>query len=272
MDENGVMKSSCGTLLAIGLTATALGCRAPAWPAAGDPFVGDWKLDPSRSQVADVMKVQSLNGNTYAFDFGGGAETIVLDGTDQPGTSGTTLAVTIDAPDEWKVVRKKAGRLMISAVWKLSQDGNTLRDHYMQYAQDGQVSLDANYLYHRTAAGAGFAGSWEGTIAMDRSQSAVLQIRRYGADGLSLGYPSAQLTRNLRFDGTDTPVVGAGAAEGSTSSARWVDNHTLEITDKVKGKITRTQEIELSRDHKTVTQTARRVGQHGATIFVFERQ
>jgi len=66
--------------------------------------------------------------------------------------------------------------------------------------------------------------------------------------------------------------VGHGAAEGATSSARWVDNHTLEFTDKSKGKITRTYQIELSRDHKTVTQTARPVGQQGPTIFVFERQ
>jgi len=28
--------------------------------AVGDPFVGDWKLDPSRSKLTDVMKVESL--------------------------------------------------------------------------------------------------------------------------------------------------------------------------------------------------------------------
>ena len=28
-----------------------------------DPFVGDWKFNPSKSQYTDVMKVQSLGGN-----------------------------------------------------------------------------------------------------------------------------------------------------------------------------------------------------------------
>ena len=266
------MKLSCWTCLAIGLAAISIGCRASALSAVGDPFIGDWKLDPSRSQVTDLMKVQRVEGNTYALDFGGGAETIVADGTDQPGTSGTTLAVTIEAPDAWKVVRKKAGHMMISAQWKLSQDGNALRDDYTQFAENGQVSLHASYLYHRTADGPGFAGAWEGAIAMDKSRSATLLIRRYDADGLSFSYPSAQVTRNLRFDGKDHPVVGSGAAQGATSSARWVDSHTLEVTDKTEGTVTRTQQIELSRDHKTVTQTAHLVGQHAATIFVFERQ
>ena len=265
------MKLSCWTFLAIGGAAMSIGCHAPALPAARDPFIGDWKLNPSRSQVTDLMKVQRIHGDQYAFDFGGGAETIVADGTDQPGVSGTTLAVTIDGPDEWKVVRKQAGRIVISAHWKLSADGNALRDDYTQLADDGQVSLHAKYLYHRTAGGPGFAGAWEGAIAMEKSRSATLEIRRYGVDGLSFRYPAAQLTRNLRFDGKDYPVVGSGAPEGSTASARWLDDHTLEVTDKTHGQVTRIQRIELSRDHRAVTQTARRAGQHAPTIFVFER-
>lgn len=263
---------ACRTWLAIGLTASAVGCGASARSAARDPFIGDWKLDPARSEVADLMKVQAVNGNTYAFDFGGGAETIVADGTDQPGTAGTTLAATIEGPDAWRIVRKQAGRTIVDARWKLAQDGNTLSDDFTQFADDGQVSVHAMYLYHRTAAGPGFTGAWEGTIGMPSSQTATLQIRPYDGDGLSFIYPSARLTRNLRFDGKDYPVVGPGAGDGATASARWVDDHTLALVDKIKGEIKRTYQLELSRDRKTVTQTAHPVGQHGATIFVFERK
>ena len=250
-------------LLALGL----IGCGATR-----PPFVGDWKLNPSRSQVTDVMKVDSVDGNKYTFDFGGGPETIVADGTDQPGSAGTTFAVTIDAPDRWNVVRKKNGRVIINAHWKLSADRSSLSDDYTELADNGQASVHATYLYHRTGDGSGFAGVWEGTIAMASSQTATLQIRPYDADGLSFNYVSAHVTRNLKFDGKDYPVVGAGAAEGATSSARWVDDHTLQVTDKTKGKVTKTQELELSRDHKTVTQTNHPVGAHGPTVFVFERQ
>jgi len=71
--------------------------------AANDAFVGEWKLNPSKSKIdlTDQMEVEGVTGNKYAFDFGGGsAETIAPDGTDQPGIAGTTLSVTIEAPDD----------------------------------------------------------------------------------------------------------------------------------------------------------------------------
>src|SRR6476660_4674627 len=78
---------------------------------ANDHFVGKCKLNPSRSKLTDEMKVESVGGNKYAFDFGSGnAETIEADGTDQPGIFGTTLSVTVEGPNTWKVIRKKDGR------------------------------------------------------------------------------------------------------------------------------------------------------------------
>lgn len=57
------------------------------WAADG-PFVGEWKLDPSKSKLSDEMKAESVGGNKCAFDFG---ETIVADRTDQPGNFGPAL-------------------------------------------------------------------------------------------------------------------------------------------------------------------------------------
>jgi hypothetical protein len=237
--------------------------------AADNPFVGDWKLDLSRSKYTDVMKLESLGPNKYAFGFGSGsAEKIAVDGTDQPGFSGTTLSVTVDGPDSWKVVRKKDGRILLTGKWKLSQDGNTLSDNYTEFAPNGSPST-VNYLYQRTAAGQGFAGTWEATMAMD--EAFVLQIRPYEGDGLSF-IRSSDEARNVKFDGKDYPNVGANVTPGSTSSARRVDKHTLEITDKINGKITRTIQIELSPDLKTLTRTVHPTGQREPNIFVFERQ
>src|SRR5215510_15399415 len=97
--------------------------------AANDPFVGKWKLNPSKSKLTDQMKVEAIGANKYAIDFGGGAtENIVADGTDQPGLDGTTLSITVEGPKTWKVVRKKDGRTLVTGIWKLSKDGQTLSD------------------------------------------------------------------------------------------------------------------------------------------------
>jgi len=239
--------------------------------AVDNPLVGDWKLNLSRSKFVDVMKVESLGANNYGFDLGGGSvEKITVDGTDQPGLSDTTLSVTVEGPDTWKVVRKKDGRTLLTGIWKLSQDGSTLSDNYTEFQPNGSPSTPTvNYLYTRTAAGPGFTGTWEATIAMD--EAFVLQISPYEGDGLSF-IRSPEDTRNVKFDGKDYPNVGSSAAQGSTSSARRVDERTLEITDKVNGKITRTVQIELSPDLKTLTRTVHPVGQREPNIFVFERQ
>jgi hypothetical protein len=236
--------------------------------AATDVFVGDWKLDPSKSKLTDMMKVEKLGGNKYAFDFGGGAERIVVDGTDQAGVYGTMLSVSIERTDTWKVVRKKDGRMLLTATWKLAPDGKVLRDNYTEFDSSGSPST-VNYLYERTAGGPGLAGTWETTMPM--KSAIVIQIRPYEGNGLSF-IRSPEGTRNFRFDGKDYPVEGPGAAQGATSSARRVDKRTLEIIDKINGKITRTERSELSADLKTLTRTVRPVGQRDPNIFVFERQ
>src|SRR5262249_27373797 len=103
-----VLRRALQVLLVISLASGAV------W-AANDTFVGEWKLNTSKSKLTDQMKVESVANDKYAFDFGGGsAETIVPDGTDQPGLAGTTLSITIQGPDAWKVIRKQQGRILLT--------------------------------------------------------------------------------------------------------------------------------------------------------------
>ena len=238
--------------------------------AANDPFVGEWKLDASRSKLTDEMKVERVADDKYAFDFGGGAETITTDGTDQPGGGGTTLSVSMQGPDSWKVVRKKDGHILITAVWKLSKDGNTLTDDFTAIATDGSTT-NVNYVYKRSAGTSGFAGTWESTSETVNSVF-VLKIQPYEGDGLSFIYPSEEVTKNVKFDGKDYPNVGANAPPGSASSARRVNKDTLEITGKFNSKVTDTQEIKLSSDLKTLTLSIRIPRRSAPNILVFERQ
>lgn len=238
--------------------------------AADNPFVGDWKLNPSKSKLTDEMKVDSLGGNKYAFNFGGGAETIVVDGTDQAGGYGTTLSVTDEGPNAWKVVRKKDGRVVVMGKWKLSQDGNTLNDEFSKIAPNGSAST-LNYVYQRKGSGSGFAGDWVSTSEAVNFDY-VLQIRPYQEDGLSIIDSSSQLTRNMKLDGKDYPNEGANASIITASSLRRLDEHTLELTDKGSSKVLRTQEIKLSPDFKTLTMSRPTGRRDDADVFVFERQ
>jgi len=241
-----------------------------AW-AAESPFIGEWKLDSSKSRMPDEMKVQSKGGNKYAFDFGGGAETIVVDGSDQPGGyGGTLLSVKAEAPDTWIVERKKDGRLLLKGTWKLSMDGSMLTDYYREFESDGST-LSMDYVYQRTAGGSGFAADWQ-SIKETMNTPFLMQVKEFQGDGLSFITPSEQETKNVKFDGKEYPNEGPKADRGASSSIRRVDERTLVITDKAGGKVTDTEEIELSADLKTLTITVHIAGRDKPNVMVFERK
>jgi hypothetical protein len=125
-----------------------------------NPLIGQWKFDTSRSRTPDEMKVQGQGGNKYTFDFGGGVETIVADGTDQPGLQGTLLSAKQETPDTRIVERKKDGRLMLRATWKLSWNGGALTEYYREFESDGST-LSLDYVYQRTGGGSAFAADWQ---------------------------------------------------------------------------------------------------------------
>ncbi|HLY62320.1 MAG TPA: hypothetical protein VKV95_16380 [Terriglobia bacterium] len=246
-------------------------CLVPgaSW-AASDPFVGKWKLNPSKSRFPDEMKVKAAGANRYAFDFGAGTpEIIVADGTDQPGIFGTTLSVTVEGPDTWKVIRKKDGRMLLTATWKLSRDAKTLTDLYRENEPDGST-LSMDYVYERTTAGSGFAATWE-SVSETMNSAYELQIQPYESDGLTFISPEEKQPRNLRFDEKDYPN-GPDAPPGSVHSGRRVNERTLEVTDKTKGKIMNSHTIELSPNLKTLTMTDYAVGRSRPNVHVFDRE
>ena len=194
----------------------------------------------------------------------------MVDGTDQPGNFGSTLSVTVEGPGTWKVIRKKDGRMLITATWKLSKDGDTLTDDFTGIEPNGST-FNLNYVYKRTAGSSGFAGTWESTSETVNSVF-VLQVRPYEGDGLSFIDPSEEETKNVKFDGKDYPNLGPNVVPGSASSVRRVNERTLEMTDKIDGKVMDAQQIELSSDLKTLTMTVHTVSRSEPNILVFERQ
>ena len=241
--------------------------------AANDPFVGKWKVDPSKSKLNDEMKVEVAGANRYAITFAPGfVDTVVADGSDQPSLGGTTLSVTVKGPNSWVVVRKMKGRTLLTGIWTLSEDGQTLNDAYTEYARDGSTSLFLPYVYERTAGSSGFTGTWDSDS--EKAKPGIeLQIQPYEGDGLSFNGPGAEMTKKMKFDGNDYPNLDPNADAGSASSGRRVNERSLEITDKFKGKITGTRQIDLSTDLKTLTMTVRLVGQNRPkSILVFDRE
>lgn len=232
---------------------------------ADDPFVGKWRLDVSQSTIVDEMKVESLGTNTYGFNFEGApTETVVADGTDQPGLSGTTLAVKAADARTLSIVRKQGGHVIASANWKLSADGRTLHDAFTSLQDDGS-NLSTDYVYRRTAGTSGFAGAWESSTK-PVGLKLELEIQHYGNKGLS--FTSLGSKKSVIFDGRDH------AAEGSnevTFSGQRRGARAMDYSEKNGGKVAHLRAFQLSRDGRTLTETLRTPGHGIPDIFVFQR-
>jgi hypothetical protein len=236
--------------------------------AATDPMIGDWKLDSSKSRLFDEMKVSSLGTNKFSFDFGAGqAEQIVIDGSDQPGLSGTTLAVTAVAPDQWKVVRKKDGRAMLTGIWTLSKDGNNLNDDYSEYGDDGKTTNHVVYTYERKGGGSGFDADWVSTSQQMETEYRV-EVQPFETDGLSFTFPGER-ERSIKFDGKDHP--NPNPAVKMVTTAQRVNATSVVLTDKFGDRVIDTQEIGVSTDGKTLTIIRHVSGRTEPDLFVFER-
>jgi len=254
-------------LVTLPALALALGAATPPAPTLSDSFVGKWRLDVSRSTIVDDMRVQHLGRNRYAFNFEGGpTETIVADGTDQPGLPGTTLAITTEGARTLHVVRKQDGHVIVEAAWKLSPDGRTLRDSFTSQQADGTTAT-TNYLYRRMGAGRGFAGFWESTTN-PVGLSLELTIQPFLDTGLSFVSPGSE--RNLVFDGREHRLSGGN--NGRTISGKRRGARVVETTEKDSGKVQRSRRFELSLDGRTLTETLRTAGQPTPEVLVFERE
>ena len=249
-----------------GSLATAYLAISGLWTA-NDPFVGKWRLDVSRSVLVDRVVVEAAGPNRYTFRFEGSpAETVVADGTDQPGFTGTTLAVKAEDSRTLKVVRKQAGRVVVSAAWKVSEDGRILHDTFTEVQPDGSSST-TNFVYRRMSGASGFVGAWESTTP-PVGLKFELEIQPYGREGFSFVRQGS--AKNVPFDGQDHAV--AGAAQGLTASGRRRGERAMEVTDKIAGKGLDTQAFKLSRDGKTLTMDVHRAGQTTPDLIVFERE
>jgi hypothetical protein len=238
--------------------------------AATNPLAGTWKLNPAKSKLTDQMKVEEAGPNKYTFIFSAeNAETIVADGTDQPGIYGTTFAVTVLSDHQWKVVRKKEGHVTISAIWDLSSDDNTLTDHFTGYRADGSTT-NLLYKYARAEGTSGFAGTWE-SVEEQVNSSFEMQVQTFEDDGLSFINPAQKMTKNIKFDGEDYAAQGPNLPAGYVTSGRRLSDSAVELTDKINGKVLDTQEVEVSSDGKTLTITTHIPGQNKPNIQVFER-
>lgn len=240
--------------------------------ASDDPFVGNWKFNPQESKLTGLReKIENLGDNKYRFTFGDDTDTIVTDGTDQPSKFGGTWSVKQQGPNTWRSVRKRDGKTTSTSTWTIS-DGGKLMTISTQGTQADGTSFNNEMKTKRVAGTSGIAGTWESTEVTIGSPD-EWHIQPYdGTKGLSFITPASKEQLDLKFDGKDYAARGPRVAPNATTCGKRVDQRTLEITDKLKGKVTDTAEYKVSEGGRTLTLTMHYAGVKTPQTIIYDRQ
>jgi hypothetical protein len=238
--------------------------------ASDDPFFGRWKLNVGKSKLAgEQVQIQALGGNRYKWTASGVSETYTYDGTDQATHFGNTISIAPAGRNNWKMVIKKDGKVISSMTHTISEDGKTQTIKGTEFKPDGTTS-DYTVVWKKLGSGSGWSGTWE--EANEKFTSAdEFDIDAYEGDGLSFNTPAYKDILRMKFDGKDYEEKGPYVTAGSASSGKRVNARTLEIADKVKGKVMDRTTFEVSPDGKMLTLTIHETGQPKTRTIVYDK-
>lgn len=239
--------------------------------AADDSFIGKWKLNPDKSQFNGLTyKIEDAGGGQYRFVFGEDVETLSLDGKGHVTKYGDTWSIKTTGPNSWESTTRRDGKVTAKSKWTVSEDGKTFTTMDENMRPDGSTGRSESTL-KRTDGTSGLAGTWESASVKIMSPLSI-EVAKWHGDGYSLSNPAYKQHLDFKLDSKDYTPAGPRVAKGTTVSASKTDDRNMELTYKLRGKITETDRWELSADGKTLTQTVTYAGVSKPEVDVYDRE
>jgi hypothetical protein len=246
----------------------AVGLIATASLAADAPYMGKWKFNAAKSELAgSTFAIENAPGDMMRFDLQGFAYTFKMDGKEYPAPDGSLNTWKATTADTWDVTSRLNGK--VAATYSLSLKGDTLTLKVSQKKPDG-TSFDSSAAYKRVSGGPGFVGRWKSTEV--KMPALSFELTPNGADGLTWKDDTG-FTCSAQFDGKDYPVGGSMAGSKFMLSFKKLGDRSFEMTTKVDGKPFFVDTFTLSADGKTLTDNGAPVNAPQEKIkAVYERQ
>jgi len=252
----------CFALLSV-ITVSAL--------AADDSFVGKWKFNPDKSQMNGLdYKIEDAGGGQYKFIFGDDAETLTLDGKPHVTKYGDTWSIKTTGPSSWESTNELDGKVTNKSKWTVSADNQTFTSTDETTRPDGTTGR-TEAIFKRTGGTTGLAGTWTTTSVKVLTPSSIT-IAKWQGDGYTRTNPAFKETFDFKLDGKEYTPKGPRVPPGMTATAKKIDDHSMELTYKLKGKTTETDKYEASADGKTLTQTVTYSGVSKPEVDVWDRE
>jgi hypothetical protein len=216
--------------------------------AADPPYVGKWKINQAKSNVAGAtVTIANAPNGMMSFESQGYTYTFKTDGTDYPTPDGGTTAWTATSPTVWDVTNKLRGKVASTIHLEMQGDGLTVAGKIVK--PDGGA-MDFTASYKRVSGGPGFPGKWVSTEV--KMPTVTLEIAANGASGIAIKDDTGSVASG-QFDSKDNPALGMMAGSKNTFAFRKLDPSSFEVTLKLDGKPMNVEVYSVSADGKTLT-------------------
>ncbi len=251
-------------------TLLPLFCAAAAAALAADaPYIGTWKADTAKSNLAgSTITYEKLPSGEWQATADGVSYKFKMDGNDYPDNLGDMAAWKNIDSTTWQTTWKANGKVISTDTVHLGADG--LLTVTTKGTKPNGAPIDDATILQRVSGGPGLAGKWK-TKTYRSNNPDVMQIIGAGADGLSFknsyGVECAGKT-----DGKDYPCKGPATPDGWTLS--WTKSGASGLTATIKkdGKPLYRYTYSVSPDGKTLTSTGGAVATRETTKMVWDRQ
>lgn len=250
------------------LIALIAGTAAAAEP----PYLGKWKLNPSKSDFGEqTITYEQAEGGALNVNADGVTFTIKPDGKDYPTPWGSTASWQSIDPTTWKTTEKVQDKVTMDGTMKLSADDKTLTMDSKMFKADGGSS-DNSMVFQRVSGGPGLVGKWKAKI-MSASAPGTLEIARSkAAAGVLLRYPDQGGECEATFDGRDHPASGKLWPQGWTCSATKSGASSLVVRWKKDGKLMYASAFTPSADGKTLAELSGAAGTSEKAKIHYDRE
>jgi len=241
-----------------------LGCGSPS-----PEWNGTWKLNPSKSSFQGPTFTISVSPDgEYTYDNGTTKHTFRCDGTYQPMKEGRTQACVKKSASELDLTREENGVKTNTYQWELSPDKNTYTSTATTFGPSGPV-ITGTLVASRLSGTNDFAGRWQDLSYLREHSVMILTL---DSKTIHIGYPDAEFHIDAPLDGTEVPLRGPHALDGTTYIARSGGQRKILTLAKRDGKPFIESSFELSGDGKVITESWVNPGSNGKGSVVYEKK
>jgi hypothetical protein len=227
----------------------------PMLAAAQSQFDGTWKADMSTAGFSRKPAVVLLQNGIYECRTCTPPFSVKADGTDQP-VNGypeyDTASVKVVNDHEIDMTNKKDGKVVFTSTAIVSPDGKTTSCTFTSSSNTNggppvTGKIESTLVEKGPAGSHAVSGSWRIRVE-DVSDNGAIWTYKVSGNEVAMSNPTGQ-SYSAKLDGTDAPKKGD--PDTTSVSVKMIGKNTLEVTDKLDGKVIYVSRMTVASDGRT---------------------